>query len=122
MKENTKILTENLSLFYGDKQALQDISMEIPEKEVTAFIGPSGCGKSTYLRVLNRMNDLIGNVTISGKVLIDGIDIYAKDLDVVNLRKRVGMIFQKSNLFPKTIYENIRWHPNFDDWICEIRS
>ena len=103
MKENTKILTENLSLFYGDKQALQDISMEIPEKEVTAFIGPSGCGKSTYLRVLNRMNDLIGNVTISGKVLIDGIDIYAKDLDVVNLRKRVGMIFQKSNLFPKTI-------------------
>lgn len=114
MKNKTKILTEDLSLFYGDKQALTNISMKIPEKQVTAFIGPSGCGKSTYLRVINRMNDLIGNVTISGKVLVDGIDIYAKDLDVVNLRKQIGMVFQKSNLFPKTIYENITYAPNIN--------
>jgi len=114
MKNKTKILTEDLSLYYGDKQALIDISMQIPEKQVTAFIGPSGCGKSTYLRVINRMNDLIGNVTISGKVLVDGIDIYAKDLDVVNLRKQIGMVFQKSNLFPKTIYENITYAPNIN--------
>lgn len=112
--KNTKILTKDLSLFYGDKRALKNISMEINEKQVTAFIGPSGCGKSTYLRVLNRMNDLIGNVTVKGKVLIDGVDIYAKDLDVVNLRKRVGMVFQKSNLFPKTIYENIIYGPTIN--------
>jgi phosphate transport system ATP-binding protein len=111
MKNKTKILTEDLNLYYGDKQALKEISMEIPEKQVTAFIGPSGCGKSTYLRVINRMNDLIGNVSITGKVLVDGFDIYAKDLDVVNLRKQIGMVFQKSNLFPKTIYENIIYAP-----------
>ena len=111
MKNNTKILAEKLNLYYGDKQALKDISMEIPEKEVTAFIGPSGCGKSTYLRVINRMNDLIDNVNITGKVLVDGIDIYSKDIDVVNLRKRIGMVFQKSNLFPKTIYENLIYAP-----------
>jgi len=114
MKKNTKILTEDLSLFYGDKQALTNISMQIPEKQVTAFIGPSGCGKSTYLRVINRMNDLIGNVTITGKVLVDGVDIYSKDIDVVNLRKRIGMVFQKSNLFPKTIYENLIYAPTIN--------
>lgn len=112
--KNTKILTENLSLFYGANQALKDISMKIPEKQVTAFIGPSGCGKSTYLRVINRMNDLIPNVRIEGKVLVDGIDIYSKDLDVVNLRKQIGMVFQKSNLFPKTIYENIIYGPSIN--------
>jgi phosphate transport system ATP-binding protein len=112
--KNTKILAKDLSLYYGEKQALKDISISIPEKQVTAFIGPSGCGKSTFLRVINRMNDLIGGVSITGNVEVDGIDIYAKDLDVVNLRKQIGMVFQKSNLFPKTIYENITYGPNIN--------
>jgi len=106
MKE-TKIAVQDLNLYYGEKQALKDISIDIPPKKVTAFIGPSGCGKSTFLRVLNRMNDLIDNVSITGQVIIDNINIYDKNLDVVNLRKRIGMIFQKSNLFPKTVYENL---------------
>ena len=110
MKE-IKISVENLNLFYNDKQALKDISLNILSKKVTAFIGPSGCGKSTFLRVLNRMNDLIDNVKIEGKVLIDDINIYDGNLDVVNLRKRVGMVFQKSNLFPKTVFENIIFGP-----------
>ena len=88
--KNTKILTEELSLYYGEKQALNNISMQIPEKQVTAFIGPSGCGKSTYLRVINRMNDLIGNVRITGKVLVDGIDIYEKELIEFKLKKTVS--------------------------------
>lgn len=112
--KKTKILTKKLSLFYGEKQALNEISMQIPEKQVTAFIGPSGCGKSTYLRVINRMNDLIDGVSITGKVLVDDIDIYAKDLDVVNLRKHIGMVFQKSNLFPKTIYQNLIYAPSIN--------
>lgn len=112
--KNTKIFTKDLCLYYGDKQALKDISLQIPEKQVTAFIGPSGCGKSTFLRVLNRMNDLIGNVNITGEVIIDGINIYDKNIDVVNLRKRIGMVFQKSNLFPKTIYENIIYGPSIN--------
>src|SRR5690554_1166345 len=99
MKE-VKISVRDLSLYYGEKQALKNISVDIPSKKVTAFIGPSGCGKSTFLRVFNRMNDLIDNVTIKGDVLIDGINIYDKSLDVVNLRKQIGMVFQKSNLFP----------------------
>jgi phosphate transport system ATP-binding protein len=106
MKE-VKILTRNLNLYYGEKQALKNITQDIPANKVTAFIGPSGCGKSTFLRVLNRMNDLIDHVKIEGEVLIDGVNIYEKQIDVVNLRKRIGMVFQKSNLFPKTIYENI---------------
>jgi len=106
MKE-VKILVNNLNLYYGEKQALKSISLEIPAKKVTAFIGPSGCGKSTFLRVLNRMNDLIDHVKIDGEVLIEGVNIYDKQIDVVNLRKRIGMIFQKSNLFPKTTYENL---------------
>lgn len=113
MKE-TKILTENLSLFYSEKQALKNISLEIPEKRVTAFIGPSGCGKSTFLRVLNRMNDLIDNVRIDGKVYVDGVDIYDKNIDVVNLRKSIGMVFQKANLFPKTIFENLVYGPRIN--------
>ena len=106
MKE-VKILIRNLNLFYGGKQALKNITLDIPANKVTAFIGPSGCGKSTFLRVLNRMNDLIDHVRIDGEVVIDEVNIYDKQIDVVNLRKRIGMVFQKSNLFPKTIYENI---------------
>lgn len=113
MKE-TKILTQNLGLFYSEKQALKNISLEIPEKRVTAFIGPSGCGKSTFLRVLNRMNDLIDNVRIEGKVFVDGVDIYDKNIDVVNLRKSIGMVFQKANLFPKTIFENLVYGPRIN--------
>src|SRR5581483_11145769 len=106
-----KITTRNLDLFYGQKQALCSISIDIPEHEVTAFIGPSGCGKSTYLRTINRMNDLIAGVRITGSVQMDGIDIYQKGLDVVDLRKRVGMVFQKSNPFPKSIWENVAYGP-----------
>lgn len=113
MKES-KISIRNLSLFYSEKQALNDISIDIYAKRVTAFIGPSGCGKSTFLRVINRMNDLIDNVKITGDVLIDSINIYDKSLDVVNLRKRIGMVFQKSNLFPKTIYENLLFGPRIN--------
>ena len=99
----------NLSLFYGAAQALKNISVTIPERLVTAFIGPSGCGKSTLLRCLNRMNDLIDNVRIAGQTLIGGHDIYGPEVDVIELRKRVGMVFQKSNPFPKGIYENIAY-------------
>jgi len=113
MKE-IKILTKNLNLYYEDKQALKDISMEIPPNKVTAFIGPSGCGKSTFLRVLNRMNDLIDHVRIEGEVVIDGVNIYDKQIDVVNLRKRIGMVFQKANLFPKTTYENVVYGPKIN--------
>jgi phosphate transport system ATP-binding protein len=113
MKE-IKIVVKDLSLYYGEKQALNKISMQIPDKRVTAFIGPSGCGKSTFLRVLNRMNDLIEHVKIEGEVHIDGVNIYDKSLDVVNLRKNVGMVFQKSNLFPKSVYENIVYGPKIN--------
>jgi phosphate transport system ATP-binding protein len=113
MKE-IKIKTKNLSLYYGAKMALNSISLDIPEKEVTAFIGPSGCGKSTFLRTLNRMNDLIPNVKITGEVLVDGLNIYDKQIDVVNLRKKVGMVFQKSNPFTKSIYENVAYGPKIN--------
>jgi phosphate transport system ATP-binding protein len=113
MKE-IKIAVKDLNLYYGEKQALKNITLDIPEKRVTAFIGPSGCGKSTFLRVLNRMNDLIDHVKIEGDVFIDGVNIYDKSLDVVNLRKNVGMVFQKSNLFPKTVYENIVYGPKIN--------
>jgi phosphate transport system ATP-binding protein len=103
-----------LSLRYGTNLALNNISMDIPEKKVTAFIGPSGCGKSTFLRTLNRMNDLIDNVTIDGEVHIDDINIYDKNIDVVNLRKKVGMIFQKSNPFAKSVYDNIAFGPRIN--------
>lgn len=106
IKEN-KIYTEGLNLFYGEKQALKNVSLNILPQKVTALIGPSGCGKSTFLRTLNRMNDLIYNVKITGKVFVDGIDIYNKKLDVVDLRRRVGMVFQKPNLFPLSIYDNV---------------
>ena len=112
--EDIKVKVSDLSLFYGNNQALKNISMDIPEKMVTAFIGPSGCGKSTFLRTLNRMNDLIDHVSIEGEVLIDGINIYDKIVDVVNLRKNVGMIFQKSNPFAKSVYENIAFGPRIN--------
>jgi phosphate transport system ATP-binding protein len=101
------ISVEKLDLFYGEKQALHGIGMGILPRRVTALIGPSGCGKSTLLRCLNRMNDLIDGVRIEGKVLFEGIDIYAPDVDVTELRKRFGMVFQKSNPFPKSVYENV---------------
>jgi len=113
MKE-VKISTRNLTLHYGQKMALNSVSLDIPPNQVTALIGPSGCGKSTYLRTLNRMNDLIPGVKIAGETLIDGFNIYDKDVDVVNLRKKVGMVFQKSNPFAKSIFENIAYGPKIN--------
>jgi phosphate transport system ATP-binding protein len=107
----SKIVSENLNLWYGEKQALKDISLKIPEKQITALIGPSGCGKSTFIRCLNRMNDLVASVRIEGKVFYDDMDIYGKDTDVVELRKRIGMVFQKPNPFPMSIYDNIAYGP-----------
>jgi phosphate transport system ATP-binding protein len=108
---HSKIKSEKLNFYYGSSQALFDITMSIPEKSVTAFIGPSGCGKSTFLRTLNRMNDTIPNTRVDGTVSLDNVNIYSKDINVVTLRKRVGMIFQKSNPFPKTIFDNIAYGP-----------
>jgi phosphate transport system ATP-binding protein len=103
------VTTEDVRLYYGQSEALKGISMSIPEKLVTAFIGPSGCGKSTFLRCFNRMNDLIDGVRITGKTRILDQDIYDKQVDVIELRKRVGMVFQKSNPFPKSVYDNIAY-------------
>ncbi len=105
----TFIGTNNLSLYYGSAKALKEISLAIPERRVTAFIGPSGCGKSTLLRCFNRMNDLIDGVRITGQVQIAGQDLYSEDVDVIELRKRVGMVFQRSNPFPKSIYDNVAY-------------
>ena len=107
--EKTCITTENLNLYYGEKRALHDINLNIPEKKVSAFIGPSGCGKSTLLRSINRMNDLVDGCRIEGKIHIDGNNIYDKNVDVSELRRRVGMVFQKPNPFPKSIYENVAY-------------
>ena len=104
-----KIDVERLSFFYGAKRALEDISIKIQPNVVTAFIGPSGCGKSTFLRTLNRMNDIIAGARVEGQVLIDGSDIYGPGVDVVALRRRVGMVFQKSNPFPKSIFDNVAY-------------
>ena len=106
---STKIRIRNLNFFYGAQQALYDISLDIPEREVVAFIGPSGCGKSTFLRTLNRMNDTIPSAKVNGTVEIDGKDIYSPGTDVVALRRKVGMVFQKSNPFPKSIFENVAY-------------
>jgi len=103
--------TRDLDVFYGDKQALQGVGLEIGANQVTALIGPSGCGKSTYLRCLNRMNDVVPGCRVEGSVTLDGEDIYDPDLDVVKLRARVGMVFQKPNPFPKSIYENVAYGP-----------
>ena len=109
--EVTKLDVRNLNFFYGDKQALFDVSITIAARSVTAFIGPSGCGKSTFLRTLNRMNDIIEGTRHAGTVLLEGQDIHAADVDVVALRKRVGMVFQKSTPFPKSIFENVAFGP-----------
>jgi phosphate transport system ATP-binding protein len=109
MDIRAKIETKGLSFFYGPKQALKNVSIVCPEKRVTAIIGPSGCGKSTFIRTLNRMNDVLPSARVEGKVLLDGADIYAGDVDVVQLRRRVGMVFQRPNPFPKTIYDNIAY-------------
>ena len=112
--KDIKIEVKDLSLHYGEKKALTDISMQIPRNKVTALIGPSGCGKSTFLRCINRMNDLIPNVTITGQMLVEDVDIYDKNVDVVNIRKKIGMVFQKSNPFPKSIYENVAYGPRIN--------
>ena len=105
------IEVEHLNLWYGEKQALMNISMQIPKNSVTALIGPSGCGKSTFIRCLNRMNDLIKNCRVEGKVSIEGKNIYGTGVDVVDLRKQVGMVFQKPNPFPMSIHDNIAYGP-----------
>ena len=107
----TKVLMENLNLFYGDFQALKGVTMDIPEQQITAFIGPSGCGKSTCLKTLNRMNDLVDNCRITGRVELDGEDIYDSRTDVTLLRRRAGMVFQKPNPFPMSVYDNIAYGP-----------
>ena len=108
--DKIKMSVKDLDLFYGDKQALKKINMDIKENKVTALIGPSGCGKSTFIRTLNRMNDLIEDVTIKGNISVDGEDIYTSD-DVINLRTKVGMVFQKPNPFPMSIYDNVAYGP-----------
>jgi phosphate transport system ATP-binding protein len=105
----TKIAVDGLNFYYGRTEALQNISIEIPEQRVMAFIGPSGCGKTTFLRTLNRMNDVIPGARVEGSVLLDGQDIYAPGADVVELRRKVGMVFQKSNPFPKSIFDNVAY-------------
>ena len=106
-----RMSTKDLSLYYGDFQALRDITLDIPKNAITAIIGPSGCGKSTFLRLFNRMNDLITGVRVEGGVELDGINIYDKVIDVVELRKRVGMVFQKPNPFPMSVFENVAFGP-----------
>lgn len=110
-EHRTKIKTEEISLFYGNFRALKNVSMEIKEGAVTAIIGPSGCGKSSLLRLFNRMNDLIPGVKVDGKILLDGQSIYDRNMDVVELKKRVGMVFQKPNPFPMSVYDNIAFGP-----------
>ena len=111
MKHKNKIEVKKLNLWYGSKHALHDLNIKIHENQITALIGPSGCGKSTFLRCLNRMNDLVSSARIEGQVIIDGQDIYHKDVDEVSVRKRIGMVFQQPNPFPKSIYENVAYAP-----------
>jgi phosphate transport system ATP-binding protein len=106
-----KVVARHVNVYYGEKHALKDVSVDIPDKGVMAFIGPSGCGKSTFLRCINRMNDTIPGCRVEGKIAIDGSDIYDRALDVVQLRARVGMVFQKPNPFPKSVYENVAYGP-----------
>ncbi len=106
-----KVTARNVQVFYGDKQAIRDVDVDIPDNTVTAFIGPSGCGKSTFLRCLNRMNDTIPTARVEGQILLDGEDIYDRRVDPVQLRARVGMVFQKPNPFPKSIYDNVAYGP-----------
>lgn len=106
---SSKISARNVNVYYGSTRAIKDVSVEIPQNRVTALIGPSGCGKSTFLRSLNRMNDIYPNVRVEGEILLDGKNIYAGSADVIDVRRRVGMVFQKSNPFPKSIYENVAY-------------
>ena len=106
-----KITIENLNLYYGDFHALKNVYLNIPEHEITAFIGPSGCGKSTLLKSINRMNDLVEGCKITGKMMLEDLDVYGKSTDVILLRKRVGMVFQKANPFPMSIYDNVAYGP-----------
>ncbi|MGB0940398.1 MAG: phosphate ABC transporter ATP-binding protein PstB [Candidatus Puniceispirillaceae bacterium] len=110
-KTDPVVVCKNVNVFYGDKQAINDISLDIMPKTITAFIGPSGCGKSTFLRTLNRMNDTIDGCRVEGEILIDDTNIYHPDIDVVPLRARVGMVFQKPNPFPKSIFDNVAYGP-----------
>ncbi len=111
LSENARIQAKNVNVYYGEKHAIKNLSIDIPDRAVSAFIGPSGCGKSTFLRSINRMNDTIPTCRVSGDILIDGHDIYDPKLDVVQLRARVGMVFQKPNPFPKSIFENVAYGP-----------
>lgn len=111
MSESLKISARNVNVFYGEKQAIDNVSIDIATEHVTSFIGPSGCGKSTFLRTLNRMNDTIPSCRVDGNIELDGVDIYSPEMDVVQLRARVGMVFQKPNPFPKSIYENVAYGP-----------
>lgn len=125
--DKTKIHVQDLNLYYGENHALKGVNMDIQENAITAFIGPSGCGKSTFLKTLNRMNDLVDNVRITGTVEIDGEDIYRKGIDTTVLRKKIGMVFQQPNPFPMSIYDNIAYGPRVHglknkhelDWIVE---
>ncbi|MEE9432998.1 MAG: phosphate ABC transporter ATP-binding protein PstB [Sphingorhabdus sp.] len=110
-KNKLKLTARNVDVYYGDKQAINDVSIDISREHVTSFIGPSGCGKSTFLRALNRMNDTIPSCRVEGQIELDGEDIYAEQMDVVQLRARVGMVFQKPNPFPKSVYENVAYGP-----------
>ena len=111
LSKSPKIVAEGVNVHYGDKHAIKDLSITIPDKSVSAFIGPSGCGKSTFLRCINRMNDTIAGCRVTGSITVDGHDIYDRGLDVVQLRARVGMVFQKPNPFPKSIFENVAYGP-----------
>jgi phosphate transport system ATP-binding protein len=116
MKNNIKIKAEDINFWYGKQQALKDINIDIYEKQVTAFIGPSGCGKSTFIRLFNRMNELIPKTRHEGKILMDGENIFAPHVDVVEIRRRVGMVFQKPNPFPKSIFENLAYGLKINGW------
>jgi phosphate transport system ATP-binding protein len=116
--ENPRMTCRDVNVFYGEKQAIKDVSLDIGNNEVVAMIGPSGCGKSTFIRCLNRMNDTIDGCRITGEIKLDGVDIYGKNIDVVPLRAQVGMVFQKPNPFPKSIYENIAYGPKIHGLAC----
>ena len=118
---STIISVQNLNLWYGSNQALYDVRMELPENQITAFIGPSGCGKSTFLKTLNRMNDLVDGVRIQGKIFYDGQDIYAPQVDTTWLRKEIGMVFQKPNPFPMSIYDNIAYGPRLQGIRAKVK-
>jgi phosphate transport system ATP-binding protein len=109
--DQAKVAAREVSVFYGTKQALFDVSLDVPRNQVTSLIGPSGCGKSTFLRAINRMNDTIPGTAVTGRIALDGVDIYASHIDPVELRARVGMVFQKPNPFPKSIFENVAYGP-----------